>query len=105
MEDDLSNCNFQPRDEHNKWIKWLSWAIWFKNSNILAVHNCYMKVNPKAIEGDGLPGIGGEDSGPIIEQPQSPPNNEQPILTTIDASSSLIEEQTEIEEEEPEAPS
>jgi hypothetical protein len=66
--------------------------MWFKNSDILAVHNCYMKVNPKVIEGDGLSGNGEKGAGPIIEQPQSPPNNEQPILTTIDASSSLIEE-------------
>ena len=53
-----------------------------------------MKVNPKAVKGDGnVPGIGGEGEGPIVEQ--SPRNIEQVNRTPI-------EEQTDVEEEEPE---
>jgi hypothetical protein len=109
----IKGCNYQPWDEHNKWIKCPSCQIWFKNNDILAVHNCYMKANPKAIEGD-IPGIGGEGEGPIIEEPlvhqdqvmlksteQLPPSNEpEPRPETITSLSSPIEEQTEIEEEE-----
>jgi hypothetical protein len=100
----IKGCQFQPYDEHFVWIKCTTCERWFKTQEILDAHNCYIKVNPKAIEGDLLPGIGGDGAGPIVEQPESLPHNEQTILTTIDASSSpiKIEEQTEIEEEEPE---
>jgi hypothetical protein len=97
----IKGCNYQPYDEHNKWIKCSSCAIWFKNNDILAVHNCYIKVNPKAIEGDddNLPGIGGEGAGTIIEQP--PPGNE-PDAITITPYSSPIEEQEPSDIQEPE---
>jgi len=74
--------------------------MWFKNSDILAVHNCYIKVNP-AIEDDGLPGISGEGAGPIVNQQQSGPSNHtnpDPIIIT--RYSSPIQEQE--QESEPE---
>jgi hypothetical protein len=105
----IKGSNFEPWDEHNKWIKCSSCAMWFKNSDILAVHNCYNNAAVPAIEGnDNLPGIGGEGAGPTVEplQLQSPPSNKEPepepqpeIITSL---SSPIEEQTEIEEEEQE---
>jgi hypothetical protein len=74
----IKGSNYEPYDEHNKWIKCSSCAMWFKNSDILDVHNCYIKVNPKAIEGDddNLPGIGGEGAGPIVVAEQPIPSNE-----------------------------
>jgi hypothetical protein len=98
----IKGCNYQPWDEHNKWIKCPTCQIWFKNSDILAVHNCYMKVNPKAIEYDGLPGIGGEGVGPIVEQPSPNSVTNEPNPVIITPHSSPIEEQ-EPEEEEPTA--
>ena len=79
--------------------------MWFKNTDILAVHNCYIKVNPGIGDEDSLPGpgIGGEGVGPIIEQ--SPNSNEpEPEPEIITSLSSPIEEhtETETEEEEPE---
>jgi len=91
----IRGYNFQPYDEHNKWIKCSSCAMWFKNS-VLAVHNCYIKANP-AIEDDGLPGIGGEGSGPIVVVEQSPSNEPEPEII-----SSPIQEQAPSDIQEPE---
>ncbi len=63
--------------------------MWFKTADILAVHNCFIKVNPKAIEAN-LPGVGGDGVGPIVEQPQpqSPPSNDTtPVITNPPSSS------------------
>ena len=108
----IKGCNFEPWDEHNKWIKCSSCAMWFKNNDILAFHNCYNNTAIPAIEGDdNLPGIGGEGvgAGPIVtvEQPSTSNEPEPEIITPH---SSPIEEQEpqeqsdiqEPEEEEPE---
>ena len=96
----IKGSNFQPWDEHNKWIKCASCQLWFKNNDILAVHNCYIKVNP-AIDSDGLPGIGGEGVGPIIEHSQ-PSNEPDPVTVITTPHSSPIEEQEQEPEEEEE---
>ena len=96
----IKGNNFQPWDEHNKWIKCPSCQLWFKNSDILAVHNCYMKAVPE-IEGDPFPGIGGDGAtaGPtsIIEEPSPLPttttNESDPVTVIITPYSSSIQEQ------------
>ena len=100
----IKGCNFQPWDEHNKWLKCASCELWFKNNDILAVHNCYIKVIPGiGVRWSPGPGIGGEGVGPIVEQTQSPPSNEpEPEPEIITSLSSPIEEHTETETEEEE---
>lgn len=65
----IKGSNFEPWDEHNKWIKCSTCEMWFKTADILAVHNCYKKVNPGIVDEDSLPGpgIGGEGAGPRVE--------------------------------------
>ena len=76
----IKGSNFQPWDEHNKWIKCSTCEMWFKTPDILAVHNCYIKVNP-AIEGDPFPGIGGEGAGPIVKESSTSNEPEPEIIS------------------------
>jgi hypothetical protein len=96
----IKGSNFEPWDEHNKWIKCPTCEMWFKNSDILAVHNCYIKVNPGIGDDDNLPGpgIGGEGAGPRVEEP-STSNEPEPGPITITSPSSPIEEQEQKEQE------
>jgi hypothetical protein len=76
--------------------------MWFKRPEILAVHNCYIKVNP-GIEGDSddFPEFGGPGAGPIVGVEQPPPDNDnKPIPRITTPHNSSVEEQQEEEEEE-----
>lgn len=47
----IKGNNFMPYDEHFQWVQCSTCEMWFKTPDILAVHNCYIRANPKAIEG------------------------------------------------------
>ena len=71
----IKGSNFEPWDEHNKWIKCPTSQIWFKNNDILAVHNCYITANPKTIEVTRFLILAGKVVGPLSGVDQPPPRN------------------------------
>lgn len=89
----IKGNTFRPYDEHFQWVQCSNCEMWFKTSDILAVHHCYIRVNPKAIEGY-------DNEEPIVHQDQVMPKRTEPTIEIEPiVNSSPIEEHIEEEQE------
>lgn len=91
----IKGTSSRPYDKHFEWIQCSTCKMWFKTPDVLAVHNCYIRANPKAIEG-------WDDEEPIVHQDQVMPKRTEPTIEIEPVvNSSPVEERIEepVEEE------